>query len=418
MKTFFYLLIIVILTACSNIELTSNSVIELSPVNARIKSEYAGDDKLIISSQGLYLSRTQDAPTDGNHFTIQSDSSSGDTFYTSIRDLKPGKTYYVRSFIQTEKKLIYSDALTLNTQKGEKAKIDSIYPIKISHSAAVFQSKLIDKGGKLDVECGFCLAPHYEPDTSDTKISFTNPLDTFIGAISGLVPGGTYFVRPYASNVLGITYGEQIEIITYDKTLRPKKTPAKENYIASKEALFLLGANEDYGFGGYRNYVLNGFAYDLVPGDVLQEINLKKYEEVESRINNFYPNDTMIDNIKDWKTYERIIEKGEHGMPFNSTVNLYFQNDVLKKILITLTDSGTEKEHVELVKIISEEMTRTYGSPEAFITESSPYQNGDTFKHSIRRTEFQDENIRIGIHELYNQGKPEALFIEYCIDCD
>jgi hypothetical protein len=418
MKALFLLILLISVSACSSIDLTSNSILDQSPINATIKSEFLIEGKTSVSTNGLYISRTADKPELGRHRTILSDSSKGNSFFTSVNDLKPGSTYYVRSFIQTDKKLIYSDAFTLNTEKGEKAKLDSVRPIKISHSAAVFQGKLLDKGGKLDVECGFCLAPHYEPDTSDTKISFTNPIDTFIGTFEGLVSGGTYFVRPYASNAVGITYGEQIEITTYDKSLRPKKTPVRENYAESMKALFYLGATEENGFGGYRNCVLNGFAYNLVPGDIMQETYLKKYAEVDSRIDAFYPIDTTLSGPAAWKTFERTIEKGQNGMLFGATVTLYFQHDILKKILITLMDSGTEKEHTELVKLLSNEMDRSYGIATTFTNEASPYQDGDTFKHSIRRTNFLDEKIRVGIHELYNQKKPSALFIEYCIECD
>lgn len=64
-------------------------------------------------------------------------------------------------------------------------------------------------------ECGLCYSTHHNPTIDDLKAMITNPSDYyFYLTLSGLETGTTYYVRAYAINSTGVSYGEEMEFAT------------------------------------------------------------------------------------------------------------------------------------------------------------------------------------------------------------
>ncbi|MBN2520591.1 MAG: T9SS type A sorting domain-containing protein [Bacteroidales bacterium] len=75
---------------------------------------------------------------------------------------------------------------------------------------AICNGILLDEGCPKILNQGFCWSISENPTIDDTKILLDPHLGIFSGKIEGLIPGNTYYIRSYATNYGGTSYGEQI----------------------------------------------------------------------------------------------------------------------------------------------------------------------------------------------------------------
>ncbi len=84
----------------------------------------------------------------------------------------------------------------------------------ITASGATFSGNVTDDGGDTVTERGFVYGINSNPTTSDTKIQDGTGTGAFSEAISGLNPETTYYVRAYAINGEGTSYGSEQSFTT------------------------------------------------------------------------------------------------------------------------------------------------------------------------------------------------------------
>jgi|GEM_PF-1420682 len=140
---------------------------------------------------------------------------------TIINDLKPATKYFLRSYASNQNQIVYGEQLYFETdalgspnlRTGEVREIDTNY--------AIISSELINFGDGLDsiIQHGHCWSLKENPTIHDLKseLGRRTEIGYFIDSIIGLSPGLKYYVKSYAINEIGITYGEQIQIKASDK---------------------------------------------------------------------------------------------------------------------------------------------------------------------------------------------------------
>ena len=84
-------------------------------------------------------------------------------------------------------------------------------------------------GGELVVSRGIVLASHNNPTLSDTVITSGSGAGTYDVQISQLEPNHTYYIRAYATNILGTVYGAQLSFTTLALTTPTLTTNAVYN---------------------------------------------------------------------------------------------------------------------------------------------------------------------------------------------
>jgi uncharacterized protein (TIGR02145 family) len=73
---------------------------------------------------------------------------------------------------------------------------------------------VIGDGGEAVTEYGVCWSTSETPTIADTKKLIGNGIGTFTATITGLAINTTYYVRAYATNSLGTSYGQQVSFKT------------------------------------------------------------------------------------------------------------------------------------------------------------------------------------------------------------
>jgi uncharacterized protein (TIGR02145 family) len=71
-----------------------------------------------------------------------------------------------------------------------------------------------DDGGAAVIERGLCWATTNNPTIAGNKLVLGNGTGSFTGNITGLTPATTYFVRAFATNANGTSYGSSVSLLT------------------------------------------------------------------------------------------------------------------------------------------------------------------------------------------------------------
>jgi hypothetical protein len=76
----------------------------------------------------------------------------------------------------------------------------------ITSTGAILNAEIVSDGGYDIIEKGFCYGRNNLPSINDNKIKSTTIGSQYSKTISGLTPGTKYYIRAYATNILGLTY--------------------------------------------------------------------------------------------------------------------------------------------------------------------------------------------------------------------
>ena len=92
--------------------------------------------------------------------------------------------------------------------------VSTNYVTNITSSSASCGGEVTSDGGSYVTTRGFCYSTSQSPTISNTHTSNESGTGSFSASITGLSAGKTYYVRAYATNSEGTSYGEQRSFTT------------------------------------------------------------------------------------------------------------------------------------------------------------------------------------------------------------
>jgi hypothetical protein len=139
-----------------------------------------------------------------------SDGSGIGSFNSTISNLKPATKYFLRAYATNKIGTSYGNELTFTT-KSALPKVSTSNVLQITYQSALFGGVTISDGGAQITEKGFVWSVNTSPTTSlKTKIISQLNNTNFEFKIDTLVPDKTYYVRAYAINTIGTSYGNEV----------------------------------------------------------------------------------------------------------------------------------------------------------------------------------------------------------------
>lgn len=137
-------------------------------------------------------------------------------FYYIISDLIPATTYYIRSYAINTFGIAYSDSAAFSTLAlGPDVTTDSI--ISFNGNSVTVGGTIISTGGSNATSVGIIWStlpsPTIDLDTK-TTVSGSYSAGPFSVTAYGLTPNTTYYVRAFATNVVGTAYGSDLTVTT------------------------------------------------------------------------------------------------------------------------------------------------------------------------------------------------------------
>ena len=84
----------------------------------------------------------------------------------------------------------------------------------INDSSAICGGEVIADGGGEVIARGVCWSTNANPTVADSYTTDGSGMGSFISILTGLTPNTTYYVRAYATNAAGTTYGNEVDFTT------------------------------------------------------------------------------------------------------------------------------------------------------------------------------------------------------------
>ncbi len=167
----------------------------------------------VITAKGVVWSTTQNPTIVLATKTSESNPTILGDFTSNITGLNPGTTYYVRSYATSSSGTGYGAQISFNTLTTVPT-LAATYPFaNITNTTAYGKINVTSNGGAALTAVGLCWSTTFTPTTNDNKVTGYPGLGISDFTLSGLTAGQTYFVRSYATNINGTSYGTQVPLL-------------------------------------------------------------------------------------------------------------------------------------------------------------------------------------------------------------
>lgn len=154
---------------------------------------------------------TLPAPTlSGSH---TSDGTGAGTFTSHITGLTPGVTYYVRAYATNSVGTVFGQDITFSTADTTPTVTTKAISF-LTDTSAVSGGNVTFDGGAAVTMRGICWDTLPNPTVSGIHTTDSASMGIFTSSMMNLTPATTYYVRAYATNSVGTTYGEEISFRT------------------------------------------------------------------------------------------------------------------------------------------------------------------------------------------------------------
>jgi hypothetical protein len=193
--------------------ITTTVVSLITPNSASSGGNITSDGGTTVTARGVCWSANPN-PNIGNSKTL--DGSGPGSFTSSITGLNPGTTYYLRAYATNSVGTVYGNDVIFTTATVAPT-LTTANASTIMASTANSGGNITSAGGATITARGVCWSTSQNPTIADSKTSNGSGSGPFVSNITGLAVETTYFLRAYATNNAGTSYGNQVTFTTSPK---------------------------------------------------------------------------------------------------------------------------------------------------------------------------------------------------------
>ena len=204
---------------------TTNEISDVTPSTASCGGNVTNDGGSKVIARGVCWSKSQN-PIVGDSCTKDG----GDTgdFTSSITGLSANTTYYVRAYATNAAGTAYGALQSFKTTVGDLPAVTTATASNVTDTSATCGGDVTAAGSTSVIARGVCWSSSPSPTISNSHTSDGEGTGSFTSSITGLALNTTYYVRAYATNAAGTSYGEQQ---TFRTTLGAKPT-VSTNFVS------------------------------------------------------------------------------------------------------------------------------------------------------------------------------------------
>ena len=189
---------------------TTSGITEITATSAKGGGEVTDQGASNVTERGICWGTSHNPTTSGTHAS----SGTGAGSYTvNMTNLTPNATYYVRAYATNAQGTAYGAEVSFTALEGLPVVL-TLDMTDITSTTAKGHGKVTDQGGSTVTERGVCWSTSPSPTTSGSHVQSGTGTGEYTVSISNLTPGTRYYVRAYATNDQGTTYGEQKDFTT------------------------------------------------------------------------------------------------------------------------------------------------------------------------------------------------------------
>jgi len=222
------------LTAMNFPEVKTESLANITDSTATCNGEVTQDGGSIVFARGVCWSFTSQ-PTLLNDHTI--DGTGTGKFAGSLIHLKKDSTYFVRAYASNNAGTSYGNELSFKAGQSQTSPIVTTADISsISQTTAISGGNVTSDGGVSVTARGVCWSTNPYPTIADSKTSDGSGIGQFVSSVAGLTANTTYYLRAYATNTIGTSYGDEKTFQTTSNPVLPTVTTASITNITTTTA--------------------------------------------------------------------------------------------------------------------------------------------------------------------------------------
>lgn len=196
-------------------KVTTIAATEITSVSANSGGNVysSGGDEVV--SRGLVWS-TIENPSLEQHIGIQSASSGLGLFTVTITELTPSTAYYFRAFASNGMGTAYGNQVTFTTEEIPvfKPTVTTLAPTSVTHNSIAIGGNVSDDGGAEVTLRGVVWNTSPNPLVSNNFLESGSGIGNFSCTIANLEKETTYYIRAYATNNAGTSYGNEVVVTT------------------------------------------------------------------------------------------------------------------------------------------------------------------------------------------------------------
>jgi uncharacterized protein (TIGR02145 family) len=185
-----------------------------------------------VTARGICWS-TSTGPTTTNIKTT--DGTGTGTFTSSINGLTANTTYYVRAYAINSTGTSYGAEKTFTTPDLSAPVVNTSDVSSIAQTTATCGGNVSSAGTSTVTARGICWNTSLAPTTANSKTSDGTGTGIFTSSITGLTATTTYYVRAYATNTTGTSYGAE-KVFTTPAHIPPAVNTADVDTITPTSA--------------------------------------------------------------------------------------------------------------------------------------------------------------------------------------
>jgi hypothetical protein len=195
-------------------EVITSEVDSITEMSAVVAAEIISNGNSEILIKGLCYGTEPNPDLDGSTTTETIES---DIFMSSLNGLSMGTEYFVRAYAFNALGVSYGNELNFTTGSETNSGLPEVSTIEvdsISSDGALVRAEVISSGTSAITQRGVCYGLSQNPDLTGMSTTEDGFSGEFTSALEGLSPDTEYFVRAYASNNSGVTYGNELNFST------------------------------------------------------------------------------------------------------------------------------------------------------------------------------------------------------------
>ena len=190
--------------------LNTNPVNNITAFTAYCGGNIASDGGSPVTARGLCWNTTPN-PTTANFKTTNGRGAG--SFNANLNALSASTLYYVRAYATNSAGTSYGNEVTFTTTNGSIT-LTTATITAITINSATSGGNITNNGGASVTMRGVCWSTTPYPTTANSKTTNGPGNGVFVSELTGLAANTLYYVRAYATNSLGTSYGSQLSFTT------------------------------------------------------------------------------------------------------------------------------------------------------------------------------------------------------------
>ena len=185
----------------------ASSVSNITSNSASMSSSVSGNCG--VTSRGFCYGTSSSPTISGQHTT---NGSGTGNFTGTLSGLTPGTTYYVRAYATNAAGTAYGSQTSFTAPAPPTVTTNNVS--NITTNTATGGGNVTSQGTAPVTSRGVCWSTSHNPTIADSHTTDGSGMGSFVSNLMGLSVGVTYYVRAYASNSVGVSYGNEVNFFT------------------------------------------------------------------------------------------------------------------------------------------------------------------------------------------------------------